>query len=64
MGASVVIVEETPWLGGMLTSAGVVAFDGNLGTLTSGFYREVVKEIELHYGGPAKTCPGWVTSTV
>ncbi|MGI8907681.1 MAG: FAD-dependent oxidoreductase [Candidatus Sumerlaeaceae bacterium] len=63
MGASVVLVEETPWLGGMLTSAGVVAFDGNLCTLTCGFYREVVKEIELHYGGPAKTAPGWVTST-
>ena len=28
-GASVLIVEETPWLGGMLTSAGVSAFDGN-----------------------------------
>jgi hypothetical protein len=63
MGASVILVEETPWLGGMLTSAGVVAFDGNLGTLTCGFYREIVKEIELQYGGPAKTCPGWVTST-
>lgn len=63
MGASVLVVEETPWLGGMLTAAGVVAFDGNLGTLTCGFYREVVKEIELYYGGPAKTAPGWVTST-
>lgn len=63
MGASVVVVEETPWLGGMLTSAGVVAFDGNNGTLTCGIYREVVKEIELHYGGPARTAPGWVTLT-
>ena len=63
MGARVLVVEETPWLGGMLTSAGVVAFDGNQGTLTSGFYREVVREIELHYGGSAKTGPGWVTLT-
>ena len=28
-GAKVLLVEETPWLGGMLTSAGVSAFDGN-----------------------------------
>ncbi len=63
LGARVVLIEETPWLGGMLTSAGVVAFDGNWGTLMGGFYREVVKEIELHYGGPAKTQPGWVTQT-
>ena len=29
MGARTLIVEETPWLGGMLTSAGVSAIDGN-----------------------------------
>ena len=28
-GASVLVVEDTPWLGGMLTSAGVSAIDGN-----------------------------------
>ena len=28
-GASVLVVEESPWLGGMLTSAGVSAIDGN-----------------------------------
>src|SRR5437016_6278341 len=61
LGVSVVLVEETPWLGGMLTSAGVVAFDGNWGTLMCGFYREIVREIEIHYGGAAKTAPGWVT---
>lgn len=62
-GARVVLVEETPWLGGMITSAGVVAFDGNWGTLTCGFYRELVREIEIHYGGAAKTGTGWVTLT-
>ncbi len=62
-GASVVLIEETPWLGGMITSAGVVAFDGNWGTLTCGIYREIVREIEIHYGGPAKTGTGWVTLT-
>lgn len=63
LGAHVLLIEETPWLGGMLTSAGVVAFDGNWGTLMCGFYREMVKEIELHYGGPSKTETGWVTQT-
>ncbi len=29
LGAKTLIVEETPWLGGVLTSAGVSAFDGN-----------------------------------
>ncbi|MBX7246851.1 MAG: FAD-dependent oxidoreductase [Candidatus Sumerlaeaceae bacterium] len=63
MGAAVVLVEETPWAGGMITSAGVVAFDGNWGALTCGFYREIVREIEIHYGGAAKTETGWVTRT-
>lgn len=63
MGARVVLVEETPWLGGMITSAGVVAFDGNWGNLTCGIYREIVREIEIYYGGPAKTGTGWVTLT-
>lgn len=62
-GASVVLVEPTPWPGGMLTSAGVVAFDGNLGTLTCGFYGELVREIQLYYGGAAKVWKGWVTRT-
>lgn len=63
MGARVVLIEETPWLGGMITSAGVVAFDGNWGNLTCGIYREIVREIEIYYGGPAKTGTGWVTLT-
>lgn len=62
-GARVVVIEETPWLGGMITSAGVVAFDGNWGNLTCGFYRELVREIEIYYGGPSKTATGWVTLT-
>lgn len=63
MGAAVVLIEETPWLGGMITAAGVVAFDGNWGTLMCGFYRELVREIQIHYGGPAKSYTGWVSRT-
>ena len=29
MGATTLVVEESSWLGGMLTSAGVSAIDGN-----------------------------------
>ena len=29
MGVETLIIEETPWLGGMLTSAGVSCVDGN-----------------------------------
>ena len=29
MGVPVMVVEETPWVGGMLTSAGVSCIDGN-----------------------------------
>jgi len=39
MGAKVQIIEATPWLGGMLTSAGVSAIDGKP-EMTSGIWGE------------------------
>ena len=39
MGVNTLIVEETAWLGGMLTSAGVSAVDGNY-KLPSGIFGE------------------------
>ena len=50
MGARTVIVEETPWLGGMLTSAGVSAIDGNY-RLRGGIFREFTDALAEHYGG-------------
>ena len=38
-GAKTLLIEETDWLGGMLTSAGVSAIDGNY-KLPSGFWGE------------------------
>ncbi|MBD4068681.1 FAD-dependent oxidoreductase, partial [Xanthomonas citri pv. citri] len=38
-GVQTMIVEETPWLGGMLSSAGVSATDGNH-ELYSGIWQE------------------------
>ena len=38
-GVSVLIIEQSPWLGGMLTSAGVSAVDGNY-RLRGGIFAE------------------------
>ena len=63
MGTSTVIIESTPWLGGMLTSAGVSAIDGNH-KLPSGIWGEFRKELEHHYGGADKLATGWVSNTL
>lgn len=63
MGVTATIVEETPWLGGMLTAAGVSAIDGNH-DLHSGFFGEFVDALSTHYGGPEKLATGWVSSVL
>lgn len=63
LGAKTLIVEETPWLGGMITSAGVSAFDGNKHALGGGIFGELRKKIEDYYGGPEKTFTGWISLT-
>ncbi len=63
LGAKTLIVEETPWLGGMITSAGVSAFDGNKYALGGGIFGELRKKIEDYYGGPEKTFTGWISLT-
>lgn len=62
-GAKVLIVEPTTWLGGMLTSAGVSAIDGNH-RLPSGIWGEFKAELEAHYGGAEKLSTGWVSNTL
>lgn len=62
-GAKVLVIEETPWLGGMITSAGVSAFDGNKHAMGSGFFHRLRSAIESHYGGPEKTFTGWISLT-
>lgn len=56
------IVEETPWLGGMLTSQGVSAIDGNH-HLHSGIWNEFREGLRIHYGGAAALATGWVSNT-
>jgi len=63
MGVQTTIIEETDWLGGMLTAAGVSAIDGNH-KLPSGIWGEFRDSIYAHYGGPDKVATGWVSHTL
>lgn len=63
MGMNVVLVEETPWVGGMLTSAGVSAIDGNH-MLAGGLWGEFRSRLYAHYGGPETVETGWVSNTL
>ncbi len=63
LGARTLVVEPTPWLGGMVTAAGVSALDGNEGALGSGFFGAFRAEIEAHYGGAHNVRTGWVSNT-
>ncbi|MCX8019647.1 MAG: FAD-dependent oxidoreductase [Chitinophagaceae bacterium] len=60
---NVFLAEETPWLGGMLTAAGVSATDGNH-HLHSGIWNEFREKIYKHYGGKDKVSTGWVSHTL
>lgn len=62
MGARTIIAEETTWLGGMLSAAGVSATDGNH-LLPSGIWGEFRDRVYRCYGGPAKVATGWVSNT-
>ena len=63
MGQNVLLIEETEWLGGMLTAAGVSATDGNH-QMPSGLWGEFRQKLYDHYGGPDKVFTGWVSNTL
>ncbi|RZK60742.1 MAG: FAD-dependent oxidoreductase [Pedobacter sp.] len=63
LGVETLIIEETDWLGGMLTSAGVSAIDGNH-KLPSGLWGEFRQKLYAYYGGPARVETGWVSNTL
>ncbi|MFN6374408.1 MAG: FAD-dependent oxidoreductase [Chitinophagia bacterium] len=62
MGVSTMLVEETQWLGGMISAAGVSAFDGNH-NIPSGLWNEFRDSIYQQYGGPDSVATGWVSNT-
>lgn len=63
MGANTLIIEETPWLGGMLTSAGVSAIDGNY-NLPAGLLGEFRQNLADYYGGLDSLKTGWVSNVL
>jgi len=63
MGVNTLIVEETSWLGGMLTSAGVSAVDGNY-KLPSGIFGEFRDNLIAHYGSADALKTGWVSNVL
>ena len=62
-GAKTLLIEETNWLGGMLTSAGVSAIDGNY-KLPSGFWGEFKDSLVSHYGSLEALKTGWVSNVL
>jgi hypothetical protein len=63
MGVQTILTEETIWLGGMLTSAGVSAIDGNH-QLPSGIWGNFRNRLYQYYGGATKVETGWVSNTL
>jgi hypothetical protein len=63
LGAKTLVASETPWLGGMLTAAGVSAADGN-NKMPSGIWGEFRDKLREHYGGARALDTGWVSHTM
>lgn len=61
MGVSTMVVEETPWVGGMLTAAGVSCIDGNY-RMQSGIFGEFADSLAARYGGWDALKTGWVSN--
>jgi len=57
------IIEESPWLGGMLTAAGVSAVDGNY-KLPSGIWGEFKDSLVSYYGSVEALKTGWVSNVL
>jgi len=60
-GVKTILLEEGPWLGGMLTAAGVSAVDGNT-KLPSGIWGEFRDSLIQHYGNQKALQTGWVSN--
>ena len=63
MGTNTLVIEEQPWIGGMLTSAGVSATDGNF-RMQGGLWGEFLKNLAARYGGFEGLHTGWVSSVL
>lgn len=60
LGAQTLLIDPTPWLGGMLTAAGVSATDGCY-RLPSGMWGDFQAALAHHYGSMEALQTGWVS---
>lgn len=63
LGVTVLVAEESTWLGGMLTSAGVSAVDGNY-SMPAGIFGEFRDSLAAYYGGLDSLKTGWVSKVL
>jgi len=61
LGAEVTVLEPSPWLGGMLTAAGVSALDGNKHGAGGGLVQRFRQALADHYGSLDALHTGWVS---
>lgn len=61
MGAEVVAIEPTTWIGGMLTAAGVSALDGNKHGAGGGLVQTFRQRLADHYGSMDALFTGWIS---
>lgn len=60
-GTEVVVVEPSPWIGGMLTASGVSALDGNKYGAGGGLVHEFREALADHYGSIDDLFTGWIS---
>jgi len=61
LGAEVTVLEPSPWIGGMLTAAGVSALDGNKHGAGGGLVQRFRQALADHYGSLEALHTGWVS---
>ena len=61
LGAEVTVLEPSPWIGGMLTAAGVSALDGNKHGAGGGLVQRFRQRLADHYGSLDALYTGWVS---
>src|SRR5690242_14484320 len=54
-GASVVLLEETDWIGGQMTAAGVPTMDEHYLNVQSGIYWEFISRVQAQYAARGKS---------
>ena len=63
LGSKTLVIEKSDWLGGMITSAGVSALDGNY-KMPSGFLKEFRDSLVSYYGSLDSLKTGWVSNVM